>query len=57
MNKNANAVGNPIIKILPMTTVPGPPSSDVKAKQDPSHSREDFTRDLDKVTQRSGDRQ
>lgn len=47
---NTNPVGNPIIRQgEPMV---GPPRAETQERQDPTHTREDFMRDLDKVTRR-----
>lgn len=54
-SNTSNPAGSP--KVTPLAPVPpGPPAPDVAAKQDPSHSKADFARDLDKATRRTGDR-
>ena len=54
MNKNWNAAGNPRIIAEPTTRIhTTPPREEVAKRQDPTHTRTDFLRDLDKATART----
>jgi hypothetical protein len=48
----ANPAGNATIRVHG----PQPPAAAVIAKQDPEHTEADYLRDVEKVTQRRGDR-
>ncbi len=49
-SNTANPAGSPRVKNTKV--VPGPPSGDVAAKQNPSHTEADFARDLGRATRR-----
>lgn len=50
-----NPAGSALLQIDD-TPMPGPPAPEVEERQDPTHTKADFLRDLDKVTQRRDDR-